>query len=234
MTAATMATSTPTRWLAALVLPAGPAAVAVLRFVMPYDTTDDATAMAAKVAADPGAQSLLLWFGFLACLTLVPGAWWVGGLTRRRAPRLTAAALLLLVPGYLALAVLTSADLLVWTGTRVGLDVATLAALSESAHPTVSIAEGVFVVGHVLGTVLLGAAMWVSGRVPCWAAVLTAVSQPLHVVAAVVVVNHPLDLAAWGMQAVGFAAAAVAMGRTSEDDRKPLTASASTSSAGEI
>jgi hypothetical protein len=194
---------------------------------MPYDTTDDATAMATKVVADPGAQSLLLWLGFLACLTLVPGAWWVGGLTRARAPRLTAAALLLLVPGYLALAVLTSTDLLVWTGARAGLDVAALAVLSESAHPTVALAEGVFVVGHVLGTVLLGTAMWVSGRVPRWAAVLTAVSQPLHVVAAVVVVNHPLDLAAWGLQAVGFAAAAAAIARTPDDGDRQAAPTAS-------
>jgi hypothetical protein len=39
------------------------------------------------------------------------------------------------------------------------------------------------------------------------------VSQPLHLVAAVVIVSHPLDLAAWGMQAVGFGAAAYVMGR---------------------
>jgi hypothetical protein len=209
---------TPARWLAALVLPVGPAAVALLRFVMPYGTTDDATAMATKVTADPGAQSLLLWLGFLACLTLVPGTLWVGGLTRRRVPRLTAVALLLLVPAYLALGWLTSADLLLWAGAQADLDVATLAALTGSAHPTVTVAETVFVVGHVLGTILLGVAMWISGCVPRWAAVLTAVSQPLHVIAAVVVLSHPLDLAAWGMQAVGFGAAAIVFARSSHED----------------
>jgi hypothetical protein len=60
----------------------------------------------------------------------------------------------------------------------------------------------------VLGTVLLGLAMWASPAVPRWAAILTIISQPLHFAAAVILVNHPLDLAAWTMQAVGFAAVA--------------------------
>jgi hypothetical protein len=37
-------------------------------------------------------------------------------------------------------------------------------------------------------------------------------------VAAVIVVSHPLDLVAWGMQAVGFAAAAVAVARLRDDE----------------
>jgi hypothetical protein len=37
-------------------------------------------------------------------------------------------------------------------------------------------------------------------------------------VAAVIVVSHPLDLVAWGMQAVGFAAAAVAVARVRDDE----------------
>jgi hypothetical protein len=41
------------------------------------------------------------------------------------------------------------------------------------------------------------------------------ISQPLHIVAAVIVTSHPLDLAAWGMQAVGFAVAAYVFGSRS-------------------
>jgi hypothetical protein len=198
----------PARWLAALVIPIGPAAVALLRYVLPYNTTDDNTTIVAKVLEEPDRQSLVLWLGFVAILTLVPGAIWVGRLTARRAPRLTAVALLLLIPGYLALAWLAASDLLIWTGADAGLDAATLTRLAGTAHPTSDIAEVLFVAGHVIGTVLLGLAMWRSHAVPRWAAVLTIASQPLHFVAAVIVVNHPLDLAAWGMQAVGFGAAA--------------------------
>jgi hypothetical protein len=53
-----------------------------------------------------------------------------------------------------------------------------------------------------------------SGRVPAWAALATIVSQPLHFVAAVVVPNHTVDGLAWGLNALGFAAAAVAIIRT--------------------
>jgi len=33
------------RWFAGLLLPVGPAAVAILRFVLPYDTADDSETM---------------------------------------------------------------------------------------------------------------------------------------------------------------------------------------------
>lgn len=199
------------RWLAALVLPVGPAAVAVLRYVLPYDTVDDASTVVAKVAAEPGRMSLVLWLGFLAVLTLVPAAVWVGRLTRRGARVLTDVALLLLVPGYLALGWLISGDMLLWVGVQEGVEPQSLARLYDGLHPSVGVAEALFVAGHVFGTVLLGLAMWRSGIAGRWAAVLVMVSQPLHVVAAVVLANHTLDLAAWGMQAVGFAAVAAAL-----------------------
>ncbi|MPY80053.1 MAG: hypothetical protein GEV04_16660, partial [Actinophytocola sp.] len=163
------------RLATAVVIPAGPAAVAVLRYMLPYDTTDDTAAMVHKVAADPQAQSLVLWLGLVAVLTLVPGALWVGGLTRPRAPRLTTAALLLLIPGYLVLPSLVSEDALLWSGVAAGLDQATLTRLAAAEHLTLAVAGGVFVLGHVVGTVLLGLALWASRTVPRWAAVLTIV-----------------------------------------------------------
>jgi len=205
------AVRSPARWLAAALVPIGPAAVAVLRYVLPYNTTDDSATVVAKVLAAPDRQSLVLWLGFIAILTLVPGALWVGRLSHAKAPRLTTVALVLLVPGYLALPWLGASDLLVWMGARAGVDPATLTRLLDTIHPTSDLAGLLFVAGHVIGTVLLGLALWVSGAVPRWAAVLIMVSQPLHAVAAIVLVSHPLDLAAWGMQAVGFAAAAVVL-----------------------
>lgn len=200
-----------TRWLAALVIPIGPVAVAVLRYVLPYVTVDDPATIVQKVVSHPGRQSLVLWLGFAAILTLVPGVLWVGRLTRRRAPTVTAAALLLAVPGYLSLTWLIGSDVLLWSGVRHGVDPGVLARMYESGHATSNIAAGLFVVGHVLGTVLLGIAMWRSRSVPRWAALMTLVSQPLHLVAAVILVSPSLDLIAWGMNAVGFAAAAVAV-----------------------
>lgn len=196
------------RWLAALIIPIGPAAVALLRYLLPYNTTDSEATIVDKVLADPGRQSVVLWLGFIAILTLVPGAIWVGRLISPGAPRLTAAALILLVPGYLALPWTGTSDLIIWMGADKGIDAATLTRLTDAIHPTTDIAGLLFVAGHVIGTVLLGIAMWASKAVPRWAAVLTIIAQPLHFVAAVILSSHPLDLAAWGAQAVGFAAAA--------------------------
>jgi hypothetical protein len=206
------------RWLAAMLIPIGPTAIAVLRYVLPYLTADDPPTVVQNVMARPGQQSLVLWLGFVAVLTLVPAVLWVGRLTRRRAPLLSAAALLLLVPGYLSLGWLAGSDVLLWIGARQGVDPGTLVRMYEAAHPTSNIAAGLFVVGHVVGTVLLGVAMWRSRTVPRWAALMTVASQPLHFVAAVIVASPPLDLIAWGMNAVGFAAAAVAVLRLPDDE----------------
>lgn len=63
---------------------------------------------------------------------------------------------------------------------------------------------GVFVVGHVIGTVLLGLATLRSGRVPAWSAWALAVSQPLHFVATVVLGSPTVDFVAWALTAVGM------------------------------
>ena len=173
----------------------GPLAIAVLRLVMPYDTTDDAATIAAKAAAHPDTQSLVVWLGFVAMLTMAPAVLWVARATHGAAPRLTTTAVALLAPAYLSLGLLVAGDAAAWSGVRV------------PEHPAIIAGGVVFVVGHVAGTVLLGVAMWFSPAVPRWAAVLTMAAQPLHFVAAVVITSHPLDFVAWGLNAIGFAAA---------------------------
>ena len=75
----------------------------------------------------------------------------------------------------------------------------------------IGLASNIFVLGHVLGLVLLGIALWRGRVVPAWAGLLLAASQLLHIVFAVIVPVHALDGLAWGLTAVGFAAAAVAL-----------------------
>jgi hypothetical protein len=73
-----------------------------------------------------------------------------------------------------------------------------------------------FVLGHIVGMVLLGSALW--GLIPRWAAVAIMVSQPLHFVAFVILGSQPLDALAWGLTAVGFAACALVVARTPDDE----------------
>ncbi|MGA9101727.1 hypothetical protein [Aeromicrobium sp.] len=206
------------RLLAALVLPLGPLAVAGLRYVLPYFNASTPREMATDVLAAQGRQSAVLWLGLIATFTLLPGVLAVGHLTRRGAPRMTAAAMLLVVPGYLALTYMLGSDLVLWTGARAGLDASALTTLTGTVHPSANIAAVVFVAGHVIGTVLLGLALLRSRTVPTWAAIVTVVAQPMHFVAFVILGSPTLDCAAWTANAVAFAVVAVAILRTPDDE----------------
>jgi hypothetical protein len=206
------------RTLAAVLLPVGPAAVAVLRFVLPYETTDSSKEVVREVAAHQSTQSAVVWLGFLATLTLVPGVLAAAKVARSSAPRLTAVALVLVVPAYLCIGWLVSSDAAVLFSVRHGLSISDAADSYESLHPVVLIAGIVFVLGHVVGTVLLGCALLRVPAVPRAVAIAVLVSQPTHFVAAVILSSHWLDLVGWGLNAVGFAAIALLILRMSDED----------------
>ena len=98
---------------------------------------------------------------------------------------------------------------------RIGVSPAATGRLLDSigAIPAIGLATDLFVVGHILGLVLLGVALWRGRVLPAWAALMIAISQVLHFVFAVIVPVHALDGLAWGLTAVGFAAAALALVR---------------------
>jgi hypothetical protein len=209
------------RVLAAVILPIGPAAVAVLRFILPYTTADDSSTVVRLVDEHQTAQSVVVWLGFAACFALVPGVIFAGRIVGRAAPRLAAVATVLMVLGYISLAWLTVGDAFLLFGVRHHLSADTLAAMYDNVHPAGAVAAGFFVVGHVFGTILLGIGMLRGRVVPVWAAVATIVAQPIHFVAAVIVPSHPLDLLGWGLNAVGFAALSFAILRLPDDEWAP-------------
>lgn len=201
----------PSEWLLALLMPIGPLAVGVLRFLLPYHTTDHTSVMVTGVTNHPARESIALWLGTIGIYTLVPGVLAAARLSRRSAPRLTAWAMALVVPGYLSMAGLLYSDQVMWASGQHGVPAATAVALIDGAHPTVLLQMILFVVGHVVGTVLLGLALLRSRRIPTLVAWGLVVSQPLHFVAAMVLGSPPLDLLAWCLTAVamGFAAGAL-------------------------
>lgn len=196
-----------------LLAAAGPLAITVLRGILPYSTDDPALTIADKVAAAPGTQSAVLWLAYLALLTLPLGVLVVGRAAAAARPVLGRVAATLAWLGFVSLFWLVATDQLPLAGTATGTPSATVAALIDAvnAEPIVLVASLVFVAGHILGTVLLGVALW---RVlPRWVAAALIVSQPLHLVFAVVVPNHLLDALAWALTTLGFAwTAAVAGG----------------------
>lgn len=210
------------RVLAAVLLPIGPAAVAVLRFVLPYTTASSSTDAVRKVAAHQTAQSAVVWLGFLACLTLLPAVIFAGRVVGRKSPVLAATATILLVTGYISLAWLTVGDAYLLYGVQHHLPNAVLVSMYDGVvHPAAGVAAGLFVLGHVLGTILLGVGMLRGRVVPAWAAIATIIAQPVHFVAAVIVGSPSLDLVGWGLNAVGFAALSVAVLRLPDDEWAP-------------
>ncbi len=190
------------RLLTAALMPIGPAAVAVIRLIYPPD--------AAAALARPDTMEAVLWLGFVATFTLIPGAYAALGLLRGPTPRLHRWTGAFLLPGYLAMMTLGFFDTLWAAAPAAGLTLAqveTLGAAAESVGPGI-ITLLIFVLGHVVGTVLLGVASLRGRLMPTVVAVALIVSQPLHLVA-VVAAQPVLDLVAWGLTAVGMGFLAV-------------------------
>jgi len=207
----------PARTALAVVIPVGPLAIAVVRGILPYNTTDSSTAMAAKVAAHQGAEMIVIWLTFVALLTLIPGVITLGMLARRHASRLGTAGLVLAYAAFACLfwSSVAGSDNVALGAARIGMHPgATGALLTSIANiPPVGLGTAIFVFGHIISLVLLGVALWRGHAVPAWAAILLGVSQLLHFVFAVIAPIHVLDGCAWGLTAVAFAAAAVAFTR---------------------
>jgi len=197
------------RRAALLLLPIGPFCIAALRYLLPYYTADNNVAIVQAVNDHPGRESAVLWLGLVGVLTLVPGL--IAAAAILPPSRLKAWAMGLAVPGYLCLGVLLAQDSLLWSGVHSGADPKQVELLLDSLHPSMNVGLGVFVVGHVLGTVLFGIALLRSGRVPAWAAWAVAVSQPLHFIATVIAGSPTLDLIGWSLTGVGLAVVARAL-----------------------
>jgi multisubunit Na+/H+ antiporter MnhB subunit len=67
--------------------------------------------------------------------------------------------------------------------------------------------------------VLLGIALLRARAVPRWVAIALMVSQPMHLVSAVILPSRLLDVTlGWGLTTIAFAAVAVTILRTRNDD----------------
>ncbi len=195
---------------AVLIAPVGPLAVALIRGILPYSTTDDTTSIVTAVGADQGISEAVLWLTYLALLTLPLGVLVTGCAAMRARPVLGAIAAVVAWAGFVSLFGGVTGDAWALAGHRVGLsvtDIVRLGSAAESLAPAM-VAAVVFVVGHILGGILLGVALW--RAIPRWAAFALVVSQPLHLLFAVIVPHHWADAAAWSLTAVGFGAAALA------------------------
>lgn len=198
----------------AITAPLGALAVGVGKLLIPYGAADDAASILDGIAAHPAMTQFLLWSRLVIAVALLPGVLVAGLAALRGAPRLATAGLLVSFPAWAAAFVFPDVDGVARAALDTGVPrdnaIALLDHLGAFAIAPAPAAVALFVVGHIVGTVLLGLALWLSRAVSVVPAWLLVVSQPLHFVAFVILGIPALDFAAYGLTAFGFAAAGIA------------------------
>jgi hypothetical protein len=171
------------------------------------------------VAADPGRQFMFALLGYIGILTIVPAFLAAARLARRRRPVLTTVALGVNLVAYLGGWALGAVDNLYLIGGKLPAsqrDIAAEIIDKMWSSGLAGVSTGVFVLGHVLGAILMAFAL--RGSIPTlgWVAMLC--TTPAHVIAFVVLQAPVLDMAAWMLMALSFGYCAVAILRTTDDD----------------
>ena len=205
------------RYAAAIILPIPPTCVAIGRL---FQTDDSDTRRTLDlIAANPDRQFTFALLGFIGLLTVVPAFLAAAGLSRRRRPVLTTIALSVNLLGYLGAFAMAAIDNLYLIGALLPADQRDVAAIVidkmwSSGIPGVS--TNLFVLGHVLGAILMGLALRGSIATIGWLAML--LTTPMHVVAFVVLQMPALDMAAWLLMTLAFVCCAVKIIKTPNDD----------------
>lgn len=202
------------RVVGAVLMPIGPAIVAVLRLI-----SQDDTHLGESIAGSPDAQ---IWYGvagWLVLFTLVPGAYAAVHLARRRRPVLAAWTAAFLIPGYLGMTALIAPGTAAHAGLAIGLTPAVATELAGAAFgaPGVGVPVLVFVVGHIVGVALLGVLAIRARLLPVGFGVALAASQVVHLVATVLGLPW-LDFLGWGTTALGMGMLGWRMLHTPDDE----------------
>jgi hypothetical protein len=179
----------------ALALPIGPLLVTFARAIMPYWTSQDDATIAANIAAHPkdhGSDGL----DRAAGPSVHAHHRDLGYVARRGAPVLAARGT---IPAFFAYAMWDSAgpsDYLAWVMSTHGYSVDQMVTLSNQLGSTAmaTFVKLFWVVVHILGMVIAAIALRRARVLPLWAAILLGLSQPVHLVAAIIVPSRWLDV----------------------------------------
>lgn len=204
----------------------GPLAVGIVRATVPSVNPHNGQVAIAAVVANPDMARISLVAGVVASLFL-PFA--VVGLTRlvmRRAPVLALLGGALALVGWAMVPALVMRDAMTYAMAYSGANPVQLSALWDqvNGNTAVSLLSIAFIVGHELGTLLLGIGLARARVVPLWTAAAVVIGMLLHPVA-FVLGNRFLDILAFALLVVGCIAAARAVLITPNDawDLPPLS-----------
>lgn len=178
------------------------------------DDTDTRKALD-LVAAHPGRQFAFVLLGYIGILTIVPAFLAAARLARPRRPVLTTVALGVNLVAYLGSWAIGAVDNLYLVGGKLPAgqrDTAATVIDKLWSDGVAGTSTALFVLGHVVGAILMAFALRDSIPTIGWVAML--LTTPAHVVAFVVLQMPAVDMAAWLLMTVSFAFCARAILRT--------------------
>ena len=161
------------RYAAAVILPIPPTAVAIGRLFQTDDTNTRQTLD--LIALNPDRQFTFALLGFISLLFVIPAFLAAGRLSRRRRPVLTTVALLVNLVGFIGGFALFAIDNLLLIGASLPAEQRDVGAIVIDEMWSAGIpgfGANLFVLGHFLGTILMGLAL--RGSIPTvgWLAML--------------------------------------------------------------
>jgi hypothetical protein len=205
------------RRFGAVALVVGPLAlVASSLFEVTGDDDSVATSLT-KIARHQGEQRFLIVADLIAAFML-PAMVYLMRLSRRGAPRAAIVGGAVAFVGWLGgLVSLGGSDVLLYHAARLpDRSIAVSLVKSVVNDPGFVGPEAVFILGHLIGMLILGFALWRSRVMPAWVAGLVGIGPIVHLV--VHDLSGAIDAAAYGLVAVGTIACAVTLLRTSDED----------------
>jgi hypothetical protein len=206
------------RWVVAACMVIAPVAVALIRALVLYSSSPSGALAAAL--AHVNLYPVLAVAEVIVVFTMGFAMLGLGRLIQGRAPLLaligTPIAVLSWILGGGVLGTLDSVTYEMAQLTSAGPITATILE-RINGNAEIGIFFGVFISGHLLGTLLLGIGLLVSHRVPAWAGIAVIAGDVLHPVAFVLLQSHALDALSYLILAAGMTMAARAVLATPND-----------------
>jgi hypothetical protein len=205
------------RYLAAVILPIPPTCIAIGRLFQTDDT--DTRRALDLVAANPDRQFTFALLGFISLACVIPAFLAAGRLSRRRRPVLTTVALVVNLMGLIGGFALFAIDNLYLIGASLPVEQRDVGATVIDEMWSAGIpgfSTNLFVLGHFLGTILMGLAL--RGSIPTvgWLAML--LTTPVHFLAFVFLQMPAVDMAAWLLMTLAFVYCAITIIKTPNDE----------------
>lgn len=205
---------------AAVLIVLAPLSVMIGRGIMPYWTTDSSLSIVEKTLAHQDLVSMMGWTGIVTGPVLLLGVLAVAYVARRGSPVLATLGAGLSFLAWCMGSATVDLDYLVITLGQNGFDAHSITQLADLLQNTAlaTVTGIIWLIGHIVGMVLIGIAVVRAGLVSWWVGIALIISQPMHFISAVIIPSRLLDLTlGWGLTTLGCAVVALAVARMTND-----------------